>query len=111
MPQRMETPLLWAPKGDPRQPTPILDNVVQMVVFLERIKGRVHFEEYLSVCRLGTARLQVVNQGLPDFVGQRQSQRSACLSRGDFYCRLRPTKVVQFQCTNIPSAQSRAACQ
>ena len=50
-----------------------------MVVFPERIKRRVHLEEYLSVCRLGTARLQVVNQSLTDLAGQRQSQWCACL--------------------------------
>src|SRR5713101_3629933 len=107
----MEATLLWASKGDPRQPAPILNNVVQMVVFPERIKRRVHLEEYLSVCRLGTARLQVVNQSLTDLAGQRQSQWRACLRLRDFYGRLRPTQVIQFQCANIPRTQSQAACQ
>src|SRR5579864_1502023 len=103
MPKRMETPLLWTPKGDPRQPAPIRDNVVQIVVFPEKIKRRLHFEEYLSVCRLGTTPLQVVDQGLTDLAGQRQSQRRARLRLRDFYGRLRPTKVVQFQRANISS--------
>src|SRR5947209_4748725 len=107
----METLLLWAPKGDPRQLAPILDNVVETVVVPERIKRRGHSEEYLSVCRLGTARLQVVDQGLTDLAGQRQSQRCARLRLCDFYGRLRPTKVVQFQCANISSTQSQPACQ
>src|SRR6266576_4699579 len=82
-----------------------------MVVFPERIKRRVHLEKYLSVCRLGTARLQVVNQSLTDLAGQRQSQWRACLRLRDFYGRLRPTQVIQFECANIPSTQSQAACQ
>src|ERR1700745_3675354 len=94
VPQRVEPPLLWAPKSDPRRLAPILDNVVEIVVVSERIKRRVHFEEYLSVCRLGTARLQVVDQGLADIAGQRQSQRRARLRLGDFYGRFRPTKVI-----------------
>src|SRR5438046_5021524 len=93
----METLLLWAPKGDPRQLAPILDNVVETVVVPERIKRRGHSEEYLSVCRLGTARLQVVDQGLTDLAGQRQSQRSARLRLRDFNGRLRPMKGLQFQ--------------
>jgi len=111
MSKGMETLLLRAPKGDPCQPAPIRDNVVQIVVFPERIKRRVHFEEYLPVCRLGTARLQVVDQGLADLVSQRQSQRRARLPLGDFYGRILPTKVVQFQGANISSAQSQPACQ
>src|SRR5207244_2899550 len=104
----METPLLWAPKGDPRQPAPIRDNVVEIVVFSERIKRRVHFEEYLSVCCLRTTRFQVVDQGLADLVGQRQSQRRARLRVRDFYGRLCPTKVVQFQCADISHTQSQS---
>src|SRR5215472_13366123 len=104
MAKRMETSLLCAPKGDPSQPAPIRDNVVQMIVLVERIKRRVHFEEYLSVCRLRTARFQVVDQGLTDLVCQRQSQRRTRLRLRDFYGRLHPTKVVQLQCSNIPSA-------
>src|SRR5207253_2598347 len=99
----METLLLWAPKGDPRQLAPILDNVVETVVVPERIKRRGHSEEYLSVCRLGTARLQVVDQGLTDLAGQRQSQRRARLRLRDFNGRLRPMKVLQFQRANIPA--------
>src|SRR5438046_2535675 len=79
------------------------------LIFAEGIKRRFHFEEHLSVCHLGTTRLQVVDQGLADLVGQRQSQRRARLRLLDFYGRLRPTKVVQFQCTNIPSAQLQPA--
>src|SRR5438105_3604776 len=111
MPQGMQTLLLWALKGDPRQPAPVLDNVVEIIVVPERIERWVDFEEYLSVCRLGTARLQVVDQGLTDFAGQRQTQRCARLRLCDFYGRLRPTKVVQFQCANISSTQSQPACQ
>src|SRR5487761_136894 len=111
MPQRMETSLLWAPKGDPRQLAPILDNVMEVIVVSESVKRRVHFKEYLAVCRLGAARLQVVNQGLADLVGQRQSQRRARLRLRDFYGRLCPTQVVQFQRANIPCAQSQPACQ
>src|SRR6516164_4963826 len=111
MAKRMEPPLLWAPKGDPRRLAPILDNVVQTVIFPERIKRRLHFQKYLSVLRLRAARLQVVDQGLADLVGQRQSQRRACLRLRDFYGRLRPTKVFQFQCANIPSAESQSVCQ
>src|SRR5438876_1086835 len=77
MSKGMETLLLRAPKGDPCQPAPIRDNVVQIVVFPERTERRVHFEEYLPVCRLGVARLQVVDQGLADPVSQTQSQRRA----------------------------------
>jgi hypothetical protein len=29
--------VMWAPKGDPSQPAPIRDNVVQMIVLVERI--------------------------------------------------------------------------
>src|SRR6516162_7455985 len=111
MPQGMEAPPLWAPKGDPRQPAPIIDNVVETVVVSEGFKRRVHFQEYLSVCRFGTTRLQVVDQGLTDLVGQRQNQRRARLCLCDFYGGLRPTKVVQFQCANIPSAQSQSVGQ
>src|SRR5438552_17931117 len=96
MSKGMETLLLRAPKGDPCQPAPIRDNVVQIVVFPERTERRVHFEEYLPVCRLGVARLQVVDQGLADPVSQTQSQRRARLPLRDSYCRILPTKVVQF---------------
>jgi len=103
MSKRMETLLLRAPKGDPRQLAPILDNVMEIIVVPESIERRVQFEEHLSVCHLGTTRLQVVNQGLTDLTGQRQSQRRARLGLRDFYGRLRPTKVVEFQCANISS--------
>src|ERR1700752_2313444 len=111
MSQRMQTPLLWATKGDTRQLAPILDNVMEIIVVPERIKRRVHFQEYLSVGRLGTTRLQVVDQGFADLVGQRQSQQRARFRLCDFYGRLRPTKVVQFQCANISDAKSQPACQ
>src|SRR6266581_672362 len=111
MSKGMETLLLRTPKGDPRQPAPIRDNVVEVVVFLERIKRRGDFEEYLSVCRLGATGFQVIDQGPTDLTGQRQPQRRARLRLCDFYGRLRPTKVVQFQCANIPSAQPQPACQ
>src|SRR5437870_13856439 len=81
-----------------------------MVVFPERIKRRVHLEKYLSVGGLGTARLQVVNQCLTDLAGQRQSQWRACLRLRDFYGRLSPTQFIQFECANILSTQSQAAC-
>src|SRR2546425_1194250 len=67
--------LLWTPKGDPRQSAPIRDDVVQVVAVHERIKRRIHFEEDLSVRRFGTTRLQVVDQGLTNLLGQRQAQR------------------------------------
>src|SRR5437667_48149 len=88
----METLLLWAPKGDPRQLAPILDNVVETVVVPERIKRRVDSEAYLSVCRLATARLEVVDQGLTALAGQRQGQRRAGLRLRDFNGRFRPMK-------------------
>jgi|ERR1700730_13652955 len=111
MAKRMETPLLWAPKGDPRQPAPIRDNAVEIVISAERIKRRFHFEEHLSVCHLGTTRLQVVDQGFADLIAQRQSQQRARLRLRDFYGRLRPTKVVQFQRANISSTYPQPACQ
>src|SRR5437660_11992898 len=105
MAKRMQTPLLWAPKGDPRQSAPIRDNAVEIVIFAEGIKRRFHFEEHLSVCDLGTTRLQVVDQALADLVVQRPSQRRARLRLLAFYGRLRPTKVVRFPCPTVPSAQ------
>src|ERR1700730_1400465 len=111
MPQRMEAPPLRAPKGDPRQLAPILDNVVKTVAVSEGSKRRGHFQESLSVCRLRTAPLQVVDQGLTDLAGQRLSQRRARLRLRDFYDRFRPTKVIQFQGANISSTQPQSACQ
>src|SRR5215469_7467481 len=107
----MDAPPLWASKGDPRQPAPMPNNVVKPVVFAEGIERRFRLEEYFSVCRLGTARFQVVDQGLTDLAAQRQTQRLVRLPLNDFYCRIHPPKVVQFQRTNIPSAQSQPACQ
>ena len=103
-------PLLWSPKSDPCQQAPIRDNVVQ-VVSRERIKRRVHFEEDLSMCRLGTTRLQVVDQSFAHFVGQRQPQWCAGFRLRDFYCRILPMKLIQFQCTNVSNTHSQPACQ
>jgi hypothetical protein len=85
MAKRMDAPFLWTPKGDPRQETPILDNVVE-IVFCKRRKWRSHFEEYLSVGRLRPTRLQVVDQGFPDLIRQRQTQRLVRLRLRDFEC-------------------------
>src|SRR5262245_44204301 len=111
MAERMGAPLLWSPKGNSRQSAPIRDDVVEIAAVHVRIKRRVHFEEDLSMRRFGTTRLQVVDQGLTDLVGQRQAQGHTGFRLRDFYCRLLPMKVVQFQCANIPSTQSQPACQ
>ena len=63
------------------------------------------------MCRLGATRLQVVDQSLPDLVGQRQPQRRVRLRLRDFDGRFRPTKVVQFQRANISRPQSQPAGQ
>src|SRR5215470_5915366 len=106
----MHTALLWTSKSDPSQQAPIRDNVVQIVSF-EWIKRRAHFEEDLSMRRLGTARLQVVDKSFAHLMRQGQPQWCACFRLGDFYCRILPMKLIQFQGTNVSSTQSQSAGQ
>src|SRR5438045_9410718 len=75
--KRMETLLLRAPKGDPRQLAPILDNVMEIIVVPESIERRVQFEEHAVRCLLEATRLHGVNQGLPDLAGSRLRKRVA----------------------------------
>ena len=77
----------------------------------KRIKRRVHFEEDLSMGRLGTTRLQVVDQCFAHFVGQRQAQGRARFRLRDFYRGIFPMKMIEFQCANVPGTQSQPACQ
>src|SRR5713226_6106172 len=105
----MDAPLLWSSKSDPSQQAPIRDNVVQ-VISHERIKGRVHFEEDLSMCRLGTTRLQVVDQSVAHFAAQRQPQRCTRFRLRDFYCGILPVKLIELQRANVSNTQSQSAC-
>src|SRR5689334_19749937 len=105
----MDAMLLCGPKSDSSQQAPIRDNVVQ-VVFLERIKRRVRVEEELSMLCLGTTRLQVVDQSFAHFVGQRQPQWCTCFRLRDFYARIFPMKLIEFQCANVSNAQPQSAC-
>ena len=98
---------MGSPEPDPSQLAPVPHDVVQVAVFPERIKRRPHFEEDLSMRRLGAARLQIVDQSLTHFVDQRQSQWLARFRLGgDFNGRILPMKLIQSQCVNISGTQS-----
>src|SRR5215510_1457496 len=96
----MEPPLLASPKPNSCQQPPILDDVMQ-IVCRKRIIGRLHFEEDLAMRRLGTTRLQIVDQSFAHFVGERQPQWCAGFRLLNFYCRILPMKLIEFQGTNV----------
>src|SRR5436309_9094664 len=106
----MEPPLLGSPKPDSCQQPPIRDNVMQ-VVSRKGVKRRVQFEEDLSVRRVWTARLQIVDQSLAHFAGQRQAQWKAGFRLRDFYCRIFPMNLIQLQSTNVSNTHPQPACQ
>src|SRR5437016_9110491 len=106
----MEPSLLRSPKLNSCQQPPILDDVMQ-VVSRKRIKRRIHFEEDLAMRRLGTTRLQIVDQSFAHFTGQRQAQWKARFRLRDFYCRILPMNLLQSQSTNVSNAHSQPARQ
>src|SRR6266571_1065475 len=104
----MESPLLGSPKPNSCQQPPILDDVMK-VVSRKRIKRRLHFEEDLAMRRLGTTRFQIVDQSFAHFAGQRQPQWCAGFRLLNFYCRILPMKLIEFQRTNVSNTHSQPA--
>src|SRR6266568_3202039 len=105
----MEPPLLGSAKPNSCQQPPILDDVMQ-VVSRKRIKRRVHFEEDLAMYRLGTTRLQIVNQSFAHFAGQMQPQWCAGFRLLNFYYRILPIKLIELQSTNVSNSLTTSSC-